>query len=169
MVLLVLIDPRLRANELVGTDLVQAIPLVAAAALGHLIIGDAELDLGLAGTVLICAHLREALGPRRAGLRWALALLLLGSGLALWKAPSTLVLGVCLALTAVGVVTDQVQRAGRRHQVEACGHALHAPPSTVPIARSPPVGEIAGVNVARRRGRPGALHRSASKLSRMID
>jgi uncharacterized membrane protein YfcA len=37
--------PRLKASELVGTDLVQAVPLVASAALGHLIFGDFQLAL----------------------------------------------------------------------------------------------------------------------------
>ncbi|HET7697095.1 MAG TPA: sulfite exporter TauE/SafE family protein [Vicinamibacterales bacterium] len=37
--------PRLKASELVGTDLVQAVPLVASAAIGHIIFGDFQLDL----------------------------------------------------------------------------------------------------------------------------
>lgn len=121
VVLLMLVHPRLRANELVGTDLVQAIPLVAAAALGHLIVGDAKL--GLAGTVLIGAipgiYVGAKLSARAPSgvLRWALAVLLLGSGLALWKVPNTLVLGICLALAAVGVVTGLVQRRRARGQL----------------------------------------------------
>src|ERR1700730_6799024 len=35
--------PTLRASELVGTDLVQAVPLVAAAAVGHILFGDLQL------------------------------------------------------------------------------------------------------------------------------
>src|ERR671935_82463 len=45
IVLLLLVYPMLRGSELVGTDLVQAIPLVGAAALGHLLFGDFRLDL----------------------------------------------------------------------------------------------------------------------------
>jgi uncharacterized membrane protein YfcA len=114
VVMLMLIHPRLRANELVGTDLVQAIPLVAAAALGHLIIGDAKL--GLAGTVLIGAipgiYAGAKLSSRAPSsvLRWALAILLLGSGLALWKVPNTVVLGLCAAMAVVGLATGLVQR-----------------------------------------------------------
>ena len=37
--------PRLKASELVGTDLVQAVPLVTSAAIGHLIFGDFQMDL----------------------------------------------------------------------------------------------------------------------------
>src|SRR6266702_1363287 len=45
IVLLMLLYPVLTSSELVGTDLVQAIPLVAPAALGHLLFGDFKLDL----------------------------------------------------------------------------------------------------------------------------
>jgi uncharacterized membrane protein YfcA len=37
--------PRLTANQLVGTDLVQAVPLVVSAAAGHLLFGDVQLGL----------------------------------------------------------------------------------------------------------------------------
>jgi uncharacterized membrane protein YfcA len=45
IVMLLLLYPMLRSSELVGTDLVQAIPLVASAAVGHLLFGDFKLDL----------------------------------------------------------------------------------------------------------------------------
>jgi len=47
IVLLLLLYPMLSAKSLVGTDLVQAIPLVGAATLGHLIFGDFQLGLTL--------------------------------------------------------------------------------------------------------------------------
>jgi uncharacterized membrane protein YfcA len=53
IVLLLLLYPMLSAKSLVGTDLVQAIPLVGAAALGHVIFGD--FKLGLTATLLIGA------------------------------------------------------------------------------------------------------------------
>ena len=40
--------PRLASAELVGTDVVQAVPLVGAAALGHVLIGDFKAGLTLA-------------------------------------------------------------------------------------------------------------------------
>ena len=43
IIALMLLYPTLRASELVGTDLVQAVPLVASAAIGHLIFGDFQL------------------------------------------------------------------------------------------------------------------------------
>lgn len=45
IVMLLLLYPMLRSSELVGTDLVQAIPLVASAAVGHLLFGDFQLNL----------------------------------------------------------------------------------------------------------------------------
>lgn len=53
IVALMLLYPMLSSREMVGTDLVQAIPLVAAAALGHLIFGDMKLDV--TGSVLVGA------------------------------------------------------------------------------------------------------------------
>jgi uncharacterized membrane protein YfcA len=53
IVMLMFLYPKLSAREMVGTDLVQAIPLVAAAAIGHLIFGD--LQFGLTGSVLVGA------------------------------------------------------------------------------------------------------------------
>jgi uncharacterized protein len=53
IVLLMLLYPTLSAREMVGTDLVQAIPLVTSAAIGHLVFGN--LELGLTGSVLIGA------------------------------------------------------------------------------------------------------------------
>ncbi|MGY5054014.1 sulfite exporter TauE/SafE family protein [Streptomyces sp. 900105755] len=109
IVMLMLAHPRLRANHLVGTDLVQAIPMVAAAALGHLLVGDA--DLGLAATLLIGAVPGVVAGSlvssRVSGsaVRWALVVLLTGSGLSMLKASSTVILLGCLAMALLGTLT----------------------------------------------------------------
>lgn len=47
IIALLALYPLLRANDLVGTDLVQAVPLVASAALGHLLFGDFRPGLTL--------------------------------------------------------------------------------------------------------------------------
>jgi uncharacterized membrane protein YfcA len=47
IIALMALYPGLRASELVGTDLVQAVPLVASAAIGHILFGDFSLDLTL--------------------------------------------------------------------------------------------------------------------------
>jgi uncharacterized protein len=77
--------PMLRANELVGTDLVQSVPLIFSAAAGHLLFGDFSMSVttalivgGLPGTYL-GAHLSSTLPS---GLvRRALAFVLLASAL----------------------------------------------------------------------------------------
>ncbi|MDX2022009.1 MAG: sulfite exporter TauE/SafE family protein [Deltaproteobacteria bacterium] len=45
MILLLLLYPRLHMKQLVGTDLIQAIPLVASAAIGHLLFGSFNFQL----------------------------------------------------------------------------------------------------------------------------
>jgi uncharacterized membrane protein YfcA len=45
MMLLLMLYPTMRLSELVGTDLLQAVPLVASAALAHLLFGDFQLDV----------------------------------------------------------------------------------------------------------------------------
>jgi uncharacterized membrane protein YfcA len=53
IVSLMLLYPSLTSREMVGTDLVQAVPLVAAAALGHVVFG--QLHLALTASVLVGA------------------------------------------------------------------------------------------------------------------
>jgi uncharacterized membrane protein YfcA len=79
--------PTLRASELVGTDLVQAVPLVASAAVGHMIFGD--FQLGLTGSLLIGAIPGAYIGAKLSSqlpgalIRRALAFVLLASALKL--------------------------------------------------------------------------------------
>jgi hypothetical protein len=87
IIALMALYPTLKASELVGTDLVQAVPLVASAAVGHLLFGDFHLDIttsllvGCIPGVWIGAHL-SARAP--GGLvRRALAFVLLASALKL--------------------------------------------------------------------------------------
>jgi uncharacterized membrane protein YfcA len=121
IVLLMLTHPRLRANHLVATDLVQAIPLVGAATAGHLIFGDA--NLGLAAVLLIGAIPGVVIGALisvrapNGALRWILAIVLLGSGLSLLHVPSAILLTACAAL-AVSAVTASLLRARRTKQTE---------------------------------------------------
>ena len=86
IVMLLLLYPMLRSSELVGTDLVQAIPLVASAAVGHLLFGDFQLDLTASLLVgsLPGVYLGAKLSSRaNAVIRPALALVLIASGLKL--------------------------------------------------------------------------------------
>jgi hypothetical protein len=85
--------PTLKASELVGTDLVQAVPLVASAALGHILFGDFKLDLttsllvGCLPGVWVGAHV----SARASGglVRRALAFVLLASALKLLRVSNT--------------------------------------------------------------------------------
>lgn len=104
VVMLLLVYPSLKASELVGTDLVQAVPLVGSAAAGHLLFGDFQLSLTaslLAGAIPgVYAGARiSAQAPSR-WIRRVLVLVLTASGLKLLGV-GTAQLGVVLAAAAV--------------------------------------------------------------------
>ncbi len=62
IVLLLALYPTLGSSQLVGTDLVQAVPLVTSAAIGHLFFGDFQLDL--TGSLLLGSIPGVYLGAR---------------------------------------------------------------------------------------------------------
>ncbi len=69
IVVLLALYPMLRGGDLVGTDLVQAVPLVASAALGHLIFGDFQFNVTaalLVGSIPECSWARRSRPGRRA-------------------------------------------------------------------------------------------------------
>jgi uncharacterized membrane protein YfcA len=84
---LMLLYPALTSAELVGTDLAQAVPLVAAAAIGHILFGN--FRLGLTASILLGSIPGVYLGARLSAIspdwlvRPALILVLLASGLKL--------------------------------------------------------------------------------------
>lgn len=104
IIALMLIYPGLKASELVGTDLVQAVPLVISAAIGHLIFGDFQLSLtaalllGSVPGVFIGAQL----STRAPGglVRRALAFVLTASALKLLDVPN-LTIGIVLVALLV--------------------------------------------------------------------
>ena len=116
IVSLLLLYPTLTASRLVGTDLVQAIPLVAAASLGHILFGD--FQLGLTASLLIGALPAVYLGARvsskapDAVIRPALVVVLGISALKLLGASNTVLIGVLLGSLAV-VVTAVVRKRTR--------------------------------------------------------
>ncbi|MBD0293495.1 MAG: sulfite exporter TauE/SafE family protein [Jiangellaceae bacterium] len=124
--------PTLRAAQLVGTDLVQAVPLVMAAAIGHLLFGDfqfhvaAALVLGSVPGVWAGAMLSS----RAPGglIRRALAIVLAVSGLKLLGAPNTLSALAVVALVLVGPLLWMAVR--RRHGFPAVSHRSTALLST---------------------------------------
>jgi uncharacterized protein len=105
IVMLMLLYPMLRSSELVGTDLVQAIPLVASAAAGHMLFGDFKLDLTAS---LLCGSVPGVyLGARLSSrandevIRPALAVVLVASGLKLLGV-DTLVMVLVLVPVGLG-------------------------------------------------------------------
>lgn len=105
----------LRASQLVGTDLVQAVPLVASAALSHAIFGD--LDLALTLPLIIGsipgAFIGAQLSSRLNGgfVRRALAFVLLASALKLLGV-SDIITGVMLLLVLIAapILWMQIRR-----------------------------------------------------------
>lgn len=116
IVALLALYPKLRANDLVGTDLVQAVPLVAAAALGHVFFGDLHLDI--AAAVLVGSIPGVLIGARissraPAGLiRSALVVVLLASALKLLDVANEIV-GVVSAVAIVAAIVLTVMARGR--------------------------------------------------------
>jgi uncharacterized membrane protein YfcA len=113
IVILLALYPMLRPNDLVGTDLVQAIPLVAAAALGHAIFGDLKLDL--AAAVLIGSVPGVLIGARLSSrapagvVRAALVIVLIASALKLFEVPTAAV-GAVVAAATLGAVVIAIRR-----------------------------------------------------------
>jgi uncharacterized protein len=158
IVMLLLLYPKLQAGELVGTDLVQAVPLVGAAALGHALFGDVQFGLTIA--LLVGAIPGVWLGARLSSrapqrvVRRALAVVLLASGLKLVGTSTALLGAVLLAVVVLGPLAWMVVRriaglppswrAERRQAVvrEGIGGAgrpsaaAAAPPDRKPAARS---------------------------------
>lgn len=116
IIALMALYPNIKASQLVGTDLVQAVPLVTSAAIGHLIFGDFRLELttslllGSIPGVWLGAHLSS----RASGglVRRALAFVLLASGLKLLNV-STNHTGIILLL--VGAIAPVLWMLVRRH------------------------------------------------------
>jgi uncharacterized membrane protein YfcA len=108
IVSLLLIYPGLKASSLVGTDLTQAIPLVGAAALGHLLFGSFSLDIttSLLLGAIPGAFVGAQISSRAPGgvIRRALAVLLLASGLRLLGLSTELVLLAAVAALVGGSV-----------------------------------------------------------------
>ncbi len=114
IVALMLLYPTLSSKELVGTDLVQAVPLVLAAAIGHLIWG--EFELGLTGSLLVGAVPGVIIGAHVSSrapdriIRPILVLVLALSGLKLLDVPNEVLAAVLGAALAAGATSWFVSR-----------------------------------------------------------
>jgi uncharacterized membrane protein YfcA len=119
IVMLLMLYPRMRLSELVGTDLVQAIPLVASAALAHVIFG--EFHFPLTASILVGSIPGVFVGARFSSrapdyvIRPALVVVLTASGLKLLGV-STMMAGAVAAIRSIGGLAcagTTGQRAGR--------------------------------------------------------
>ena len=117
IIALMALYPRLKASELVGTDLVQAVPLVTSAALGHVMFGDFQLGLtasllvGCLPGVWVGAHL-SARAPGGI-VRRALGFVLLASALKLLDVSTRNTGLIVLAIAILAPLLWMVVR--RRH------------------------------------------------------
>jgi uncharacterized protein len=117
---LLLLYPTLRAGGLVGTDLVQAVPLVGAAALTYILLG--EFNAAITVSLIIGALPGVYLGARvssrgQAGIvRRALVLVLFASGLKLVGVSPVGVGVAALALVLIGPVVWAVVRSSNGFQ-----------------------------------------------------
>ncbi|HEY8926455.1 MAG TPA: sulfite exporter TauE/SafE family protein [Polyangia bacterium] len=129
MILLLLLYPRLKLSELVGTDLVQAVPLVTSAALGHLIFGDFKLSLS--ASILLGSVPGIFFGARFSSrapdyvIRPALIVVLFSTGLKLIGAPN-LALAVVAPLSVLAGAAYAItsHRAAQRASTLAPGWAV---------------------------------------------
>jgi uncharacterized membrane protein YfcA len=142
MVMLLLLYPRLSAKQLVGTDLVQAIPLVGAATVSHAFFG--HVDLGLTGSLLIGSLPGVYLGARvssrapDAVIRPVLVVILLASALKLLDFSNAALGGSLLLVILIGAPlwgatdaslrpADQWSASGQRRTTWVTAQAVAAP------------------------------------------
>jgi uncharacterized protein len=133
--------PALKASQLVGTDLVQAVPLVAAAATAHVINGDA--NFGIAISLLIGAipgaFIGAQISSRAPGgiVRRALAILLVCSGIKSLGAPSLVVVIAAVVMLVLGnlawiwVVRRSHRKAEERRSELVGAEGIEPPPRSV--------------------------------------
>ncbi len=130
IVFLLLIYPRISGKQLVGTDLVQAVPLVGSAAIAHLLFGDVKLSI--TGSLLIGSLPAVYLGAKISSrapdnlIRPVLAVVLVASGLKLLKVPNE---AVAITLLVLAIALFVVLRFGGKARDALTGE----PPENEPL------------------------------------
>ncbi len=123
-----LMYPALRGSELVGTDLVQAVPLVASAAIAQILFG--QFELGLTASILIGSLPGVYVGARVSSrapdglIRAAIVFVLLASGLKLLGVPTETLGWVMLGMLLVALPLWGVVDAAGRPAHEWAGAGL---------------------------------------------
>ena len=142
IVALLMLYPTIPMSEMVGTDLVQAVPLVASAAIGHMLFGD--FKLGLTASILIGSLPGVFIGARFSSrapdyvIRPSLCVVLLLSGLKLMGVSNLAV--AFIMPVAIALAVGHGVRASRRARRERArqGAAVHANGAVIPFpARLP--------------------------------
>jgi len=143
IIMLIMLYPRMRLAELVGTNLVQAVPLVASAAIGHLMFGS--FKLGLTTSIVIGSVPGVFIGARFSSrapdylIRPALIVVLALSGLKLIGI-SNKALGFIVPIAIAGGVSYSLW-AWRRARLRRAAHAEGAArAASVGVAISPTPG-----------------------------
>ena len=138
IIALMYLYPTLRASELVGTDLVQAVPLVTSAAIGHLIFGDFHMSVTSALLVggIPGAYIGAKLSTKlpAALIRRALAFVLLASALKLFNVDSVVTGVVLVVIAALAGPIWMLLR--RSHGLPAWPRNERSPADVVSAARA---------------------------------
>lgn len=129
--MLLMAYPRLRPAQLVGTDIVQAVPLVASATLGHLLFGD--VAFALTGALLLGAVPGVYLGAKvsaqgpAAVVRPIITAVLAASALALLHAPTALVVAGAVTVPVVMLLLGRPTGPGTVAEADREGASVTAP------------------------------------------
>jgi uncharacterized membrane protein YfcA len=129
IVMLMVLYPMLSSKEMVGTDLIQAIPLVGAAALGHMIFGSPQLELitsvliGAIPAVMVGAHFSSKASDRY--IRPILCAVLTISAVKLLEPEKNAFNGLVLALAIAFIIVFIVYALFMRAADRAAAHAAH--------------------------------------------
>ncbi|WUH97536.1 sulfite exporter TauE/SafE family protein [Spirillospora sp. NBC_00431] len=114
IVALLALYPALKANQLVGTDLLQAVPLVFAAAIGHLLFGDFRMEVTTALLVgsIPGVYLGSRISSRAPSgiIRRVLTLVLVASSLKMFGLGAVPLAWTLTGLTAAAAATWLVLR-----------------------------------------------------------
>ncbi|MBM6401098.1 sulfite exporter TauE/SafE family protein [Phycicoccus sp. MQZ13P-5] len=136
MVSLLLLHPALAARRLVGTDLVQAVPLVLSAAVSHVIVSGITwavlIPLVLGGTPGTFVGARLAAWVPGTAIRRGIVIVLTLTGLSLLKVPPMVVGATGAALLVLGPLAWAVLR------------RAHGLPAFTPHRGDPDLGDLPG-------------------------
>ncbi|MBA3338881.1 MAG: sulfite exporter TauE/SafE family protein [Geodermatophilaceae bacterium] len=133
IIALIMLYPTLHASNIVGTDIVQAVPLVISAAFGHLLFGDFQFAIALSLVIgaipgVIAGSLVSAKAPGGI-VRRALALILLASALKLLEVSNAWTMAILLAVVLVAPPLWMVVR--RRYGFPAWNRRVPEPADAV--------------------------------------